>query len=55
MKLNKILEDVGQIDKGSFLKIVDSLSNEHRGKVKEIDKILANTAKSGQSEHLIPV
>ena len=41
MKLIKILDIVNQIEKSSFLKIIDNLSSELRTSDKEIDKILS--------------
>ncbi len=41
MKLIKILDIVNQIEKSSFLKIIDNLSSELRISNKEIDKILS--------------
>ena len=41
MKLDKVLNSVNQIEKSSFLKIIDSISNEKRQSVPEINKILS--------------
>jgi len=43
MKLFKILDIVNQIEKSSFLKILDNISNDLRGKNKEIDEILSDS------------
>jgi Restriction endonuclease len=42
MKLIKVLDIVNQIEKSSFLKILDSLSNEVREKHPKVDSILAS-------------
>ncbi|MCP4607523.1 MAG: hypothetical protein GY845_02240 [Planctomycetes bacterium] len=41
MRLTRVFNKVNQIEKSSFLKIVDSSSNEQRGTNKEIDLILS--------------
>lgn len=45
MKLEKIFGNLNQIEKGSFLKILDQLSNDARGYKPEVDNILSDNCK----------
>ena len=40
MKLEKILDKLGSIEKNSFIKIIDSIISQKPQNIKEIEKIL---------------
>src|SRR5690606_11659775 len=49
MKLEKILDKLGSIEKNSFIKIIDSIILDNPKNIKEIDKILSSTDKDLKS------
>ncbi len=58
MKLEKILDNLGSIDKNAFIKIVDSIISKKPKNIKEIDKILRSSdkgLKSIDSQHIAKI
>ena len=49
MKLEKILDKLGSIEKNSFIKIIDNIISKNPKNAKEIDKILSSTDKGLKS------
>jgi hypothetical protein len=49
MKLEKILDKLGSIEKNSFIKIIDNIISKKPSSIKEIDKILSSTDKGLKS------
>jgi hypothetical protein len=49
MKLEKILDKLGSLEKNSFIKIIDNIISKNPKKSKEIDKILSSTNKGLKS------
>jgi len=49
MKLEKILDKLGSIEKNSFIKIIDSIISQKPQNIKEIEKILSSTDKGLKS------
>jgi hypothetical protein len=49
MKLEKILDRLGSLEKNSFIKIIDNIISKHPKNGKEIDKILSSTNKGLKS------
>ncbi len=49
MKLEKILDNLGSIEKNSFIKIIDNIISKNPKNKKEIDKILSSTDKGLKS------
>lgn len=49
MKLEKILDQLGSLEKNSFIKIIDHIISESPKNIKEIDKILSSTDKGLKS------
>ena len=49
MKLEKILDKLGSIEKNSFIKVIDNIINKTPKKAKEIDKILSSSDKGLKS------
>lgn len=49
MKLEKILDKLGSIEKNSFIKIIDSIILDNPKNIKDIDKILSSTDKDLKS------
>lgn len=49
MKLEKILDRLGSIEKNSFIKIIDNIISKNPQNLKEIDKILSSTDKGLKS------
>ena len=49
MKLEKILDKLGSIEKNSFIKIIDNIISKNPKKIKEIEKILSSSDKGLKS------
>ena len=49
MKLEKILDKLGSIEKNSFIKIIDNIISKNHKSIKEIDKILSSADKGLKS------
>ena len=49
MKLEKILDKLGSIEKNSFIKIIDTIISKNPKNQKEIEKILSSTEKGLKS------
>jgi len=49
MKLEKILDKLGSIEKNSFIKVIDSIISKEPKNIKEIDKILSSSDKGLKS------
>lgn len=49
MKLEKILDKLGSLEKNSFIKIIDNIISKQPKKLKEIEKILSSTDKGLKS------
>ena len=49
MKLEKILDKLGSIEKNSFIKIIDNIISNKPESLKEIDKILSSADKGLKS------
>lgn len=45
MKLEKILDNLGAIEKNSFIKIIDNIISKNPKNIKDIDKILSSSNK----------
>ena len=46
MKLEKILDKLGSLEKNSFIKIIDNIISKNPKNAKEIEKILSSSDKS---------
>ncbi len=49
MKLEKILDKLGSIEKNSFIKIIDNVISKNSKNAKEIDRILSSSNKGLKS------
>ena len=49
MKLEKILDKLGSLEKNSFIKIIDNIISKNPKNSKEIDKILSSSDKGLKS------
>ena len=49
MKLEKILDKMGSIEKNSFIKIIDTIISKNPKQIKEINTILSSTDKGLKS------
>jgi hypothetical protein len=58
MKLEKILDNLGSLEKNSFIKIIDNIISNHPNNEKLIDGILSDTdkgLKNVESQHIAKI
>ena len=54
MKLEYILDNLGSLEKNSFIKVIDSVINRNPKNIKAIDKILINSDKGAYFADTMP-